>query len=220
LPRRELAAARDLAELLDLRLIEVAPGEQDEPGYQRNAGDRCYFCKTHLYATLQATARQHRIPLIANGTNTDDLGDHRPGLRAADEARVISPLVEAGLNKQDVRDLAGLLQLPNADKPAAACLASRLPYGTAVTPQRLQQVEAAEDALHDLGFTGFRVRHHDTVARLELPLDQFPRLLADDMQRRVVRAVQAAGYAYVALDLEGFRSGSGNVTLTVGRDPR
>ena len=215
LPRRELHDARRLAEDLDLRLIEVAPGEQDDAGYQANAGDRCYFCKTHLYATLHRTAAELGIDLIANGTNADDLGDHRPGLRAADEARVISPLLEADLNKQDVRDLARLLGLPNADKPAAACLASRLPYGTPVTAQRLAQVEAAEDALHRLGFTGFRVRHHEQVARLELPPDQFARLLDTDMQPRVIDAVKAAGYRYVALDLEGFRSGSGNVMLTV-----
>ena len=215
LPRRELHAARQLAAQLDLRLIEVAPREQDDAGYQANAGDRCYFCKTHLYQTLQRTARQLEIDLIANGTNADDLGDHRPGLRAADEARVISPLLEADLHKQDVRDLAHLLQLPNADKPAAACLASRLPYGTPVTPQRLAQVEAAEDALHDLGFTGFRVRHHEEVARLELPPDQFAKLLSPGVQPRVIDRLKAAGYRYVTLDLEGFRSGSGNVMLTV-----
>ena len=162
------------------------------------------------------TAERLGVRFIANGTNTDDLGDHRPGLEAAANAKVISPLVEAELNKQDVRDLARLLGLPNADKPAAACLASRLPYGTPVTPERLAQVEAAEDALHDLGFTGFRVRHHESVARLELPWDQVPRLNDDAIRPRVIDALKRAGYQYVALDLEGFRSGSGNVMLTVG----
>ena len=217
LPRRELRDARQLALDLDLRLIEVAPGEQDDPGYQANAGDRCYFCKTHLYATMHRAARDLGVDLIANGTNADDPGDHRPGLRAADEAQVISPLLEAGLHKSDVRDLAALLGLPNAQKPAAACLASRLPYGTPVTPERLARVEAAEDALHGLGFTGFRVRHHEAVARLEIPADQIPRLFADggELQHRVIQQVKAAGYRYVTLDLEGFRSGSGNVMLTV-----
>ena len=157
------------------------------------------------------------MDLIANGTNTDDLGDHRPGLRAADEAQVISPLLEAGLNKQDVRDLAELLGLPNADKPAAACLASRLPYGTPVTPERLEQVEQAEDALIRLGFSGFRVRHHEQVARLELPAEDLARFADPATRVAVVDAVKAAGFTYVALDLEGFRSGSGNIALTVGR---
>ncbi|MEM6853834.1 MAG: ATP-dependent sacrificial sulfur transferase LarE [Planctomycetota bacterium] len=216
LPRRELVEVRHLAQTLDLRLIEVQPGEQLDPDYQKNAGDRCYFCKTHLYRTLQQTARRLEIVTIANGTNLDDQGDHRPGLRAADEADVISPLVEAQLNKQDVREVAKLLGLPNWDKPAAACLASRLPYGTPVTAERLDQVERAENALADLGFTGFRVRHHEDVARLELPLDQLDRLLESGMRERVVADLKAAGYLYVSLDLEGFRSGSGNVALTVG----
>ena len=217
LPRRELDDARDIARQLDLDLIEVQPGEQADPDYQKNAGDRCYFCKTHLYNTLQATARTRGIAYLANGTNLDDLGDHRPGLRAADEAQVISPLVDAGLGKQDVRDLAGILGLPNADKPAAACLASRLPYGTPVTADRLRQVEAAEATLHRLGFTGFRVRHHEEVARVELPLDQITRLGVSDLREQVVAGLKSAGYSYVTLDLEGFRSGSGNVMLTVGR---
>ena len=216
-PRRELRAARDLARQLDLELIEVQPGEADDPGYQRNAGDRCYFCKTHLYQTLHGLAGRLGFDYIANGANTDDLGDHRPGLRAADEAQVISPLIEAGLGKAEVRRLAEHLGLSNADKPAAACLASRLAYGTPVTRERLEQVELAEDAMHALGFRGFRVRHHEGgVARLELPLDQLPRLVAEPMRQRVVEAVKAAGYTYIAIDLEGFRSGSGNAVLTVG----
>ncbi|MEM6457988.1 MAG: ATP-dependent sacrificial sulfur transferase LarE [Planctomycetota bacterium] len=215
LPRRELDEARRLAESLDLHLVEVAPGEQADPGYRKNAGDRCYFCKTHLYATLTDTARRLGVTVIANGTNRDDLGDHRPGLRAADEARVVSPLLDADLGKQDVRDLAALLGLPNRDKPASACLASRLPYGTPVTAERLRQVEAAEDALHRLGFRGFRVRHHESVARLEIPPDQWPRLAEPDVKDQIVQQLKAAGYDYVALDLEGFRSGSGNVRLTV-----
>ena len=219
LPRRELEAARGLARDLDLELVEVNPDEQNDPGYIANAGDRCYYCKTHLYEVLQSAAREREITRIANGTNVDDLGDHRPGLRAADEAEVVSPLVEAGLNKQDVRDLARILKLPNADKPAAACLSSRLPYGTPVTRERLEQVEAAEDALADLGFSGLRVRHHESVARLEIPGDQWGLLTRVEAREAVVRAVKAAGFTYVALDLEGFRSGSGNVMLTVSSGP-
>lgn len=215
LPRAELAESRDLAKALDLELILVSPDEQDDPGYQRNAGDRCYYCKTHLYDHLHRLARERGDSVIFNGTNTDDLGDHRPGLRAADEAEVFSPLVEAGLGKQQVRELAKHLGLPNWDKPAAACLASRIPYGTEVTPQRLRQVEQAEAALHALGFTGLRVRHHEQVARIELPADQLQQMLDPDVRYRVAEAVKAAGFLYVSLDLEGFRSGSGNVALTV-----
>ena len=216
LPRSELAQASAIAKQLDLELVLIEPDEQDDPGYQANAGDRCYYCKTHLYEHLQAYARANDYAVIFNGTNLDDLGDHRPGLRAADEARVVSPLIDAGLDKQAVRDLAQHLGLPNWDKPAAACLASRIPYGTEVTPQRLKEVEAAEESLKDLGFTGLRVRHHGQVARIELPTNQMQDILDPGVCLRVIHAVKAAGFLYVALDLEGFRSGSGNVALTVG----
>ena len=215
LPRAEFDAAKQLAGHLDMDLVVIAPNEQHDPGYQANAGDRCYYCKTHLYDQLQAFAAEHGYTTIFNGTNADDLGDHRPGLRAADEAEVVSPLLEAGLNKDDVRALARLLNLPNADKPAAACLASRIPYGTPVTLERLSQVEQAEAALHDLGFVGLRVRHHEQVARIELPADQMQQMLDPSVRLEVANAIKAAGFLYVALDLEGFRSGSGNVALTV-----
>jgi len=213
LPRRELEEARGLAEKLDLELLTVDPGEQSDPNYQANAGDRCYHCKTHLYRALTAAAADRGIEHIANGTNCDDLGDHRPGLTAATEATVVSPLVEAGLNKQDVRRVAAHLQLPNADKPAAACLASRLPYRTRVTSRRLEQVEQAEAALGTLGLRGFRVRYHGPVARVELPEAQFEQAMEACLRRKIVEAVKQAGFSYVCLDLEGFRSGSGNILL-------
>ncbi|MEM0915644.1 MAG: ATP-dependent sacrificial sulfur transferase LarE [Planctomycetota bacterium] len=217
LPRRELAAVRALAEEIGAELVEVAPGEQDDERYRANAGDRCYFCKTHLYAALRVEADRRGIAWIANGTNLDDQGDHRPGLMAADEASAISPLLDAGLDKAAVRAVAKWRGLSNWDKPASACLASRIPYGTAVTPRRLQQVEDAEVALHELGYRGFRVRHHEAVARLEFPDDDLQRVLADPLERaRVTEAVKSAGFDFVAVDLEGFRSGSGNVLLTVG----
>ncbi|MEM9414489.1 MAG: ATP-dependent sacrificial sulfur transferase LarE [Planctomycetota bacterium] len=219
LPRSELAAAVELAEQLDLELHVVQPAEQDDPGYVANAGDRCYFCKTHLYSTLQRAAKELGVGWIANGTNTDDLGDHRPGLRAADEAQVISPLLEAGLDKSAVRAVARHLGLDNADKPAAACLASRIPYGTEVTPQRLAEVERAEDALRRLGFTGFRVRHHGQVARIEIPEDQMQQVMVPNVRQEVVSAIEQAGFLFAAIDLAGFRSGSGNVALTVGQSP-
>ncbi len=220
LPRFELEHARQLAQELDLELIEVRPGEQDDEGYRANAGDRCYFCKTHLYDSLKRLTKELGFRYIANGTNTDDLGDHRPGLVAADEAEVISPLIEAGLDKQRVREVAKHLGLSNWDKPAAACLASRVPYGEEVTPELLRQIEVAEDVLRGLGFKGFRVRHHGQVARIELPMDQVTRLMEDELRQAVTRGVRDAGYLYVSLDLEGFRSGSGNLALTVSAAPR
>lgn len=216
LPRHELDEARAIAAQLDLQLIEVNPGEQNDPGYQANDGTRCYFCKTHLYESLVGLAREQGIGFIANGTNTDDLGDHRPGLQAADEANVISPLVEAGLSKADVRAVAKHMGLPNWDKPAAACLASRIAYGTPVTLERLQRVEQAENVLRTMGFVGYRVRHHETVARIELPWDQVSKLLTPGTRDAVIEQFKAAGYHYVTLDLEGFRSGSGNVVLGKG----
>ena len=215
LPRSEFAEAKQLAEDLGLRLVVIAPNEQADPGYQANAGDRCYYCKTHLYDQLQAYASEQGYATIFNGTNAADLGDHRPGLIAASEARVVSPLVEAGLDKQGVRVLARHLGLPNWDKPAAACLASRIPYGTEVTLERLSQVEQAEAALKALGFVGLRVRHHEQVARIELPADQMQQMLDPGVRLEVADTIKAAGFLYVALDLEGFRSGSGNVALTV-----
>lgn len=215
LPRSEFEQAKSLAKDLDLQLVVIAPNEQHDPGYKANAGDRCYFCKTHLYDQLNAYASAQGYTTIFNGTNTDDLGDHRPGLKAADEAEVISPLVEARLSKDDVRSLAEFLNLPNADKPAAACLASRIPYGTPVTLERLAQVEQAESALQELGFAGLRVRHHEQVARIELPAEQMQQMLDPNVRLEVAQAIKAAGFLYVALDLEGFRSGSGNVALTV-----
>jgi uncharacterized protein len=211
LPRHELDEARRIARSYDIDLIEVQPGEQDDPNYQANAGDRCYYCKTHLYDALWTVADERDITHIANGTNADDLGDHRPGLDAAKEHRVVSPLLDAKLTKQDVRTLAQLYELPNADKPAAACLASRIPYGTQVTPERLTRVERAEDALRELGFVGYRVRHHEMVARIELPTDQLRRAI--EQRDQIVARLNEVGYTYVTLDLAGFRSGSGNAVL-------
>jgi uncharacterized protein len=213
LPRHELDEARALADTLDLALICVTPNEQADPGYQANGSNRCYFCKTHLYATLRPLADSLGIAHIANGTNTDDLGDHRPGLTAASEHGVVSPLVDAGFGKKQVRALALALGLPNHDKPAAACLSSRLAYGLPVTAERLAQVEAAESLMRQLGFVGFRVRHHDTLARIEVPQEQLANVLDPETRASITQGIKALGFTYVSLDLEGFRSGSGNLVL-------
>lgn len=217
LPRHELDLARDIARQFDLQLHEVSPGEQDDPNYQANLGDRCYFCKTHLYTSLHRLARELGISFIANGTNADDPADHRPGLQAASEQEVISPLLEARLDKKAVRLIAQAMNLPNADKPASACLASRLAYGTSVTRERLTRIEQAENVLRKLGFIGFRVRHHEagaaSIARIEVPADQLPRLISDAIRQQITAELAALGYTYISVDLAGFRSGSGNVVL-------
>jgi uncharacterized protein len=223
LPREELRQVRQLAKQLDLELIEVEPDELSDVRYQANTGDRCYFCKTHLYEHLEGLARRLGIRCIANGANVDDTGDHRPGMVAASEHQVISPLIEAGLGKKQVRQLAEALGLPNADKPAAACLASRIQYGTAVTAQRLAMVEAAERQLHAMGFEACRVRYHEAgdqpaarIARIEVPLADLPSLCAQPSRQRLLDALQQAGFDYITLDLAGLRSGSGNVLLSIG----
>ena len=215
LPRREMREVQALAKAMDLELVVVQPDEQEDPGYQANAGNRCYFCKSHLYQSMHAWTLSQGIGYLANGTNTDDLGDHRPGLQAAKEAQVISPLLEARMDKAAVREAARAMGLPNADKPAAACLASRVPFGVEVTPAVLAQIEEAEEALYALGFIGFRVRHEERLARVEMPWDQVDRLMEESMRQAVVDGLKRAGYAFVTLDLEGFRSGSGNVMLTM-----
>lgn len=224
LPRHELDEARAIAARLDLELIEISPGEQADPNYIANPRNRCYFCKSHLYDSLHQLAAERGFPFIANGTNADDLADHRPGLDAAKENRIVSPLLEAGLTKADVRTLARHLNLPNADKPAAACLASRIPFGTPVTPQRLSMIEQAESVLRELNFRGFRVRHHETpgspapgssgsmIARIEVPADQLAQ--AVELRERIVQRLNKIGYLHITLDLAGFRSGGGNVVLS------
>jgi uncharacterized protein len=209
----ERADCRRLADSWGLRWIEVTSDEASRPEYVANGPDRCYHCKTELMDRLTplATAEQ---AVIALGVNLDDLGDHRPGQRAARERGAVFPLVEAGLTKDEVRQVARQLGLAVWDKPAAACLASRVPYGTPVTLGTLGQVAAAEEALRALGFRDLRVRHYGDLARLEFGSGDLERAFADRV--RVAAAVRAAGYRYVTLDLEGLRSGNLNDAL-VGR---
>jgi uncharacterized protein len=187
----------------------------------RNDPDRCYYCKTELFERLERLAREENYPWVVDGTNLDDLGDHRPGMRARREHRVRSPLVEAEMTKANVRECSRIYGLPTAEKPAFACLASRFPYGTPVTREGLMRVEAAEKVVRDLGFRQFRVRHHGDVARLELEPADLPRALDSEIRGRIVRGLRDAGYRYVALDLEGYRSGSLNEVLpaTIQRRP-
>ena len=211
LKRSDLKLAGELAEKWGMRHRVIVTDEVANPAYRANPVNRCFHCKTSLYDALERIAREEGFDHILNGTNADDLGDHRPGLQAAANYRVVSPLVDAGFHKADIRALAAALGMENAQKPQAACLSSRFPYGSHIDEARLAQVEAAEDALADLGFSQFRVRHHEEVARIELVASELARAL--ELRTDVERRVKDAGYRYVAIDLGGFRSGSLNEGL-------
>ena len=209
----ETQEAERTAEAMGARLVRVATHELDDPRYTANAADRCYFCKSELFAHLEPLAAQLGLAHIAYGMNVDDRGDWRPGQRAARERGVRAPLDEAGMGKTDIRAVARHLGLAVWDKPAMACYSSRIPYGMPVTAEALTQIGRAERALRRLGLRQVRVRHHDTVARIEVDPTQFPLLLDADLRERIVAEVQAAGYRYITLDLLGYRTGSLNEAL-------
>jgi len=211
LPAAERAECARLADEWGLRWVEVVTDEMEQAAYARNDGDRCYWCKEALLRAVAPVAAEEDATVVL-GVNVDDLGDHRPGQRAAAERGAVFPLVDAGFTKADVREWSQRLGLRTWDKPAAACLASRLPYGTPVTLRRLAEVEAAEAGLRHLGFDELRVRHYGELARIEVPAARLGDVVA--LADRVVAAVQAAGYRYVTLDLEGLRSGNLNGALS------
>jgi len=220
-PLREQRAAIDQAEQLGLPYRLVETEEHLDPDYQANAGDRCFYCKTELYGRLREIADAEGWDIVLDGTNRDDLGDHRPGRVAATNQAVRSPLAELGVTKPQVRELARRLGLPVWDKPAMACLSSRVPAGVTITPELLRQIEAAEDVLAAAGFRQFRVRHHGDLARIELPPEDIPRAVAT--RESLAAGIQRAGYRFVCIDLAGFRSGSLNdpqaatLSLTIGQ---
>lgn len=210
LPAREYRDALDLADRMGFAVRTISTNELARPGYVANAGDRCYHCRVELFSLLAAAAQAGGFSVIADGHNRSDAGDYRPGRRAAAEYQVRSPLWECGFSKDDIRAASRLLGLPVWSKPAAACLSSRIPHGTTVTPQRLRMIELAEEALKDLGFEHCRVRHHEPVARIEVSPQDIPRLVQPDLRGELVRRIKLAGYAYVAVDLEGYSTGSLN----------
>ncbi|MCX8072294.1 MAG: ATP-dependent sacrificial sulfur transferase LarE [Candidatus Binatia bacterium] len=212
-PEYDHRAAVELAQALGVEHIVVDADELEIPEYAANPTNRCYFCKQHLFEICSAEASRRGIPIIVDGANLDDLGDYRPGLKAAAERGVRHPLVEAGLRKADVRELSRRLGLPTWSKPASPCLSSRFPYGTRITHEALQRVARAEQVLHDLGFRVCRVRYHQKLARIEVPLADLPRLLEPEIRACVVEGFRAAGFEHVTVDLEGFRSGSLNEVL-------
>ena len=212
-PASELAEARKLGELLDMRHVIVRTDELQNPDYARNPVNRCFFCKEELFAKLAPIAQREGFQTLVYGANMDDLGDHRPGMKAAQERGVKAPLIEAELWKAEIRDLSRELGLPTWDKPSFACLSSRFQYGDRITPEKLRQIDAAEEFVRSLGFRQFRVRHHDRLARLELPADEMPRLWEDGRREAIVKRLRELGYVYVAVDLAGFQSGSANLLL-------
>jgi pyridinium-3,5-biscarboxylic acid mononucleotide sulfurtransferase len=212
-PARELDEARRLADLLGMRHLVVATRELDNPDYARNPVNRCFFCKEELFTTLQPIAEREGCRYLVYGANLDDLGDHRPGMQSARQRGVRAPLIEADLGKAEIRELSRQLGLPTWDKPSFACLSSRFQYGDRITPEKLRQVDAAEAYLVSLGFRQLRVRHHDRLARIELPLEELPRLWGEGRPQAIVRRFRELGYIYVAVDLAGFQSGSANILL-------
>jgi uncharacterized protein len=210
-PAVERERAAQLARTLGVRHIQVPISALAYPDIAANRPDRCYHCKRALFGRLLEIVRAEGLSALVHGANVDDLGDYRPGLRAAEELGVRAPLLEAGLTKADIRELSRQLGLPTADLPAMACLASRIPYGTPLTAEALARVDAAEEYLRrEWGLRQLRVRDHFPLARLEVPEDDIPRLAALPARREIARRLRELGYRYVTLDLEGFRSGSLN----------
>lgn len=213
----EDADARRLAALIGVEHVYLDTQEFNDPNYLANPTNRCYYCKTELYSRMAPLIASRGITAVVNGTNTDDLGDFRPGLAAGKEHGVHSPAADAGLTKADIRILSARMGLPTADKPAAPCLSSRVQYGEAITPEKLKMIEQAEAVLRRLGFGECRVRHHDKLARIEVPVHRIAELAADSIRSTLDAELRALGYQYITLDLRGFRSGSMNEVIAFGK---
>lgn len=214
LARSQYEQAIECAKIIGAKVEEVAVDEVSDSQYAANKADRCFHCKAHLYGILNDIAEERGFRWVICGSNLDDRDDFRPGNRAANVFGVRSPLMEAGLSKEDIRQLSRQMNLPTADVPASPCLASRISYGLEVTEQRLKQIEQAEDFLRSLGLVEFRVRHHDTVARIEVHAEDMPKVAGEPNRSRIVEKLKSIGFKYITVDLEGFRSGSLNVMLT------
>jgi len=213
-PRSEADSAVEVARLIGIRHLIIKTREMDSPDYVANTPDRCYYCKNELFSHLRSLAEEMGLAYVLDGSNIDDEGDYRPGHRAAARHGIRSPLREAGMTKEDIRALSRKRGLPTWNKPAMACLASRLPYGTPITQAALRQVEEAEDFLRSLGLSQLRVRHHGDIARIEVDSQGMSTLMREENRQAVVEKLRSLGYLYVALDLAGFRSGSLNEGLS------
>jgi uncharacterized protein len=213
LARAQMRDALAFAQETGIPLAILQTAEMDSPAYRKNDPTRCFHCKDELFTAIEQYRIQHGFITVAYGVNSDDQGDFRPGQQAASQHGVVAPLLDAGLTKQDIRDLARAAGLRIWDKPASACLSSRIEYGREVTPEALLAVEQGEDALRQMGFRQFRVRHHGNIVRIEIAQEELPRALTFDMAAQLTRIFKALGFTYVTLDLEGFRSGSMNAVL-------
>ena len=214
-PEREIKAAKALAKKIGARHTLIPSGEMALPNFSRNPADRCYHCKIHLFGLLLKMAEEKEIQCVAHGANLDDLNDYRPGLQAAREMNIRAPLMDAGLTKSDIRELSKEMGLETWDKPAMACLASRIPYGSPLTAEKLATVEQAEVALHKLGFRHCRVRHHGNLARIEVPPEAFSDILQEGVAAEIICRLRPLGFDHIALDLEGYTQGSMNRGITV-----
>ena len=212
-PPTEVDQARDLAIRVGAELLLINTDEMADERYVANPVNRCYFCKSELFDKLDAIAIERGIAVVADGFNADDVGDWRPGMKAARERGVRSPLKDAGLTKEDIRELSRRYGLPTWDKPAMACLSSRIPYGQRVTVEKLSRIDAAEQFLRQLGFRVLRVRHHQEMARVEVGEDELPRLIDPGVRGQVVQRLHSLGFKHVAVDLDGYRSGSLNAGI-------
>ena len=213
LPRRELQEALEIAEQFGFPVRVIKTEEMGDENYTSNPSNRCYFCKSELFESLAEIAQREGWQTIVYGENASDVGDYRPGAVAAKEYQVRAPLKEVGLTKAEIRELSAELGLPTAEKPAMACLSSRIPYGEPVTEEALGMIEAAENVLRDAGFHEVRVRHHKDMARIEVGADEFQKFFEEEVRGAVTQALRKIGYAYVTLDLQGYRRGSANEVL-------
>jgi len=211
-PERELKEAVEYARYLGIRHVVIHSEELDIDGFSQNPSDRCYYCKKELFQKIQQTAKEHHLAYVCDGSNADDASDYRPGAKARQELGVKSPLQDVGLTKQEIRELSRSMHLKTSEKPAFACLASRFPYGTTITKERLKQVEHAEEFLLSLGIHQCRVRYHDNIARIEVSPAEFPLVLPH--AAAIVKRFKELGFIYVTLDIEGYRTGSLNEVLT------
>jgi uncharacterized protein len=214
LPRSQYEAALKLAENISVEVRTIKTDETDDTDYSANKADRCFHCKSHLYQKLIDIAKERNFNRVICGCNYDDKDDFRPGNRAAEIFAVACPLMDAELTKDDIRQLSRQMNLPTAEKPASPCLASRISYGLEITKKRLNQIEEAEEFLRSLGFVEFRVRHHETIARIEVSSDNIEKITAEPMRSAVVEKLKSLGFKFIALDLQGFRSGSLNEALS------
>ncbi|MCE5329238.1 ATP-dependent sacrificial sulfur transferase LarE [bacterium] len=212
-PEREIKKAIEIAQILKVRHLVIESNEMKNPDYLKNDLNRCYYCKTELFEDLKKIALNEGLNFVLDGQNYDDIGDYRPGMRAAAEIGVRSPLKESCLTKNDIRRLSKKLGLPNWDSPSLACLSSRIPYGTEIDKGLLARIDFLENFLLDLGFTQVRVRHHDKIARIEIPEEEMNKFNARDIRMRIINEFKNQGYLYITLDLEGYKTGSMNKVL-------